>query len=324
VQFENQSRLEAALLRGGLPDERRMLAVVVAKACAKFDPKGHGEIDLTTKTPICHEPHPHSFGTIPADTAPRKQGLDVLALGKVYHPRLEGGTDTVVTVSVNRESRDLKVFGERSWYRTATGEWAAQSPLPFSLLDMSWQNSFGGLSFDEWGNDLPHSLNAEGKGFIASEHAIEGTPLPNVEDASAPIRHWQDQPNPCNLAPAPKALAFDPSPHVEALKAAPVSTFRVPDEFWNDAVKKFRFPTASPGQVISLSGMSEQPLLLTLPAQRIEAQAFVGSRNMTLPLTLDTVLFLPEARSCLLTWRASFVYEIIPREKRQVTLQAVI
>ena len=295
--------------------------MVVAKGSAELLEGGSFEFAPEIAVPVGFEPVKHQFGTIPADVVIRKRGLDVIALGKAYHPRLEGGPQCRVAVRVEEQERQLCVFGERRWYKASNGTWAVTDPQPFSLMDLTWENSFGGMSFDEWDNDMPHPLNQEGKGYIAGEEAIEGTALPNVEDPDHLIQHWQDQPRPCNIAPAPKHIAFDPTPYVAQLEAAAKDPFLLPDHIWNDAVPKFQFEGAKPGASIRLTGMSETPLTLELPSFRLHASVRVGAREASVALGIDTVLFLPEQRRCVLTWRGHFTYEFVPRELRRVVLE---
>jgi hypothetical protein len=321
LEFENRCGLQAALSRGELAGQRRTLAVIIAKGCAELRADNRFEFVPEVAVPVAFEPVKHPMGLIPADVVIRKRGLDVMALGKAYHPRMEGGRESRVAVRVDAEERQLCVFGERRWYKVPDGSWAVSEPIPFSLMDLTWEQSFGGSSFDEWGNDMPHPLNPDGKGYIASKEAVDGTALPNVEDADHLIHSWQDQPRPCNIAPAPKAISFDPTPYVAQLEAARKDPFRLPDDIWNDAVPKFQFAATKPGSQLRLTGMSETPLSFELPAFRLHAEVRLGSRQAGIALILDSVLFLPEQRRCLLTWRGHFTYEFVPRERRRVVLE---
>jgi len=321
LDFENRSEVEAALLRGDLPKNGRTQAVVVAKACGVFDVQGRMTLDFGIKVPVCFQPEPHPFGQVPADLAIVKQGLDVIALGKAYHPRIAGGGQSRVTARVGGDERQLAIFGERLWYRSLDGHWRISEPQDFSLLELTWEHSFGGVSFDAYRDDNMHPLNKDGKGFVASEEAIEDTALPNIEDPSQLITSWQDQPRPCNIAPAPKHIAFDPMPYVAEIQNAAQTPFRVPDSLWNDAVTKFRFEGVQPGAEVTLSGMSEVPLALHLPTFQLQARVALGNNESTVPLRLDTLLFFPEARRCTFSWRASFTYDFVPKQQRRVTLE---
>jgi hypothetical protein len=322
MELENNTQLEAALLRGDLPDGERTLAVVVAKASAVIDPTGRMALDLSLRTPICHEPVAHPDGQIPADLAPRKQGFDVLALGEAYHPALEGGGQSEVAVRVHDQRRTLRVFGERHWYRSHGGDWCVTPPQPFSLLSLSFLNAYGGSSFDPEGRDCPYPLNLDGKGYVACEEAIEGTPLPNLEDPEQLIQSWRDQPRPCSLAPASRQLAVDPEQLAADQQRAQQrkEPFRVPAALWNDAVPRFRFEAALPGAAVSLSGMSEEPIQGALPELQLWADVLVGVRELRVPLVLDTLLWLPAERRALFTFRGSFTYRFVPRETRRVRL----
>lgn len=320
MDFENLSGLEAALMRGDLPSEDETLAVVVAKAAGVFDAAGKMSLDLNLKVPVAMEPVPHEFGLIPGDIAIRKDGVDVLALGKAYHPELDGGPESSVVVRVGEERRELRVFGQRYWQKAADGAWEISKPKPFSLMDLTWNHSFGGRSFDEWANDVQHGLNIGGKGFIGCEDAIEDTPLPNVEDPQHLIANWQDAPRPCNIAPAPKNIAFDPMPELPALENAHKEPYQLPPAYWNDAVPKFRFHNIGAGSSIQLDGMSEVPLHAIVPSFQLRAQIEVGAHISMVTLVPDGVLFLPEARRCVFTWRGSFIYRFVPKQTRRVVL----
>lgn len=322
MDFDNRTPLEAALLRGDLPGEDKTLAVIVAKATGVFDAGGRMTLDLSIPAPICHAPLPHAGAQIPADLGICKEGLDVLALGQVYHPKLDGGAESEVVVGMGEDVRRLRVSGERRWYKSHDGHWRVSEALPFSLQRLAWSGSFGGNSFDDWGNPCPHPLNADGKGYVASEAAIDGTPLPNFEDPAHLISDWRDQPAPCNLTPAPRHLAVDAQAMAADVERAVQQgvPYTVPDSLWNDAVPLFRFRSLAPGATVSLTGMSEEPLHAAAPSLRLYADAHVGTGTLRVPLVLDTLLFLPEMRRVLFTFRGSFAYHFLPRETRRVAL----
>ncbi len=327
MELDNRTQLDAALLRGSLPgvgDEpaQETVALLVAKASGVIDARGNLRLELGLRTPVCHEPVLHPHGQLPADLALRKQGLEVLALGRVYHPELDGGGQSEVVVRLHDQQRSLRAFGERHWYRAHDGKLRISTPQPFSLLSLAWSNAFGGSSFDLEGNECPHPLNLEGKGYIACEQAVEDTPLPNLEHPEQLIQSWRDQPRPCSLSPAPRQLALAPEPLLAALAAARerAEPVRVPVELWHDAVPRFRFAAPPPGAPVELAGMSEQPLRGWLPTFQLWADARVGERQLRLPLALDTLLWLPEEQRVLFTFRASFRYRFAPRETRCVQL----
>ena len=321
MDFDNQSGLAAKLLRADLPQPDMTLAVVVAKACGVFNGLGHMRLEPELEVPFQTTNAPHPYGHIPSDLAIRKDGMDVLALGRAYHPELAGGGESRVSLSVGDETRQLRIFGERTWYRTHAGHWAISEPIPFSLLDLTWSNSFGGRSFDDFGNDVQHALNPEGKGVIGCEDAIEHTSLPNIEDPAELVCAWTDQPRPFNIAPAPKAIAIDHEQAMPATAQLKREPYRVPAELWNDAVARFRFHDVERGSLLTLAGMSEQPLHAIVPALALTARVHLGPTSSSVPLQLDTVLFLPESKRCTFTWRGAFTYRFEPRQLRSVVLQ---
>jgi hypothetical protein len=225
-----------------------------------------------------------------------------------------------VVVQVNQDRRQMNVFGDRSWYKRSDGRWAISEPEPFSLMPVTWNRSFGGKSKGEEDEEITYPLNVAGSGFVASQKAIDKTRLPNFEDPAALISSWQDQPKPCNICPAPKVLTFDYERHVEALKKTPDQTYHVPDSFWNQAIPKYRFPSIRSGDQVSVTGMSEEPLVFLVPSLHLSAAAAIGDKRSVFPLVLDTLLFLPSSSRCVFTWRACLTYEVRPRESRILTL----
>jgi hypothetical protein len=322
MKFENKTAFSAGLLRGGLPTRDTTLAVVIAKAVGVFDARGQFRLDHASSEPVRYMPEAHDLGHVPADIAIRKEGVDIMALGQAYHPDPDGGPESSVSVTVGDDARSLRVFGERTWYQRDTGEWAITEPEPFSRMDMTWAQCFGGASFDEWDNDCPHALNPLGKGFIASEDAIEDTALPNIEDPAHLIARWEDQPIPCNIAPAPKPISVDAAQMLSAVENRS-GPYKLPESIWNDAVPRFRFSSLEEGALVVLTGMSEAPLTAQVPRLSLQAHVELGAQQHSLPLTVDTLLFYPEDNRCVFTYRASFQYRFVPRQTRLVRLGAV-
>jgi hypothetical protein len=63
-------------------------------------------------------------------------------------------------------------------------------------------HAFGGKIRGEYG-ELAWPANPAGKGYCLSEATAPGTALPNIEDPRAPIRRWDDRPDPVGVAPYP-------------------------------------------------------------------------------------------------------------------------
>lgn len=324
MRFENLAPVTGKLLRSGLPQKDQMLCTVVAKSSGVFDLKGNFEMDVDTEIPYFAGPQELALGTIPGDMAIRKDGVDIMAIGYAYHPNIDGGPSSVVSVQVNRDRRMLRVFGERTWYKTTLGRWAISEPEHFSKMEMKWENSYGGEALDEWANTIVHPLNLNGKGYVFDEDDVEDTDLPNIEDADQLIQSWQDQPKPCNICPSLTAFLFEIEQHTDKILQTD-QVYKVPASFGNHAHPKFRFAAIAPGDLISLEGMCRQgKLRFEMPNICLEATISLGqSRQLTLPLILDTILFLPETRRCVFTWRKSVRYAFIPQEERVLVLRKV-
>jgi uncharacterized protein YjbI with pentapeptide repeats len=129
----------------------------------------------------------------PSDFMYFKRRADLCLVGHVHAPAGTSVTSCPVRFAVNDRARDLVVTGDRLWQRSA-GMVNVTPPVPFTSMELRYENSFGGPGFDQ---------NPVGKG--AGKHVQEGGivnwPLPNIEDPALRITHPDHKPPPAGFGP---------------------------------------------------------------------------------------------------------------------------
>ena len=140
------------------------------------------------------------YGVIEPDIPYPRTATDVIVLADARCP---GGPKvaTKVGLRVGPYEQELLVIGDRVWERSL-GAVTPSSPVPFELMPLTWAHAFGGPAQGPYG-PVQHPANPLGKGYALDAGAAVGQPLPNIEDPQAPIRAWNDRPDPVGFGPYP-------------------------------------------------------------------------------------------------------------------------
>lgn len=245
-----------------------------------------------------------------------KRFCDVILNGSAHAP---GGrpTDRVtVGLRVGSMSKSFNVVGDRYW----TFGGAAPTPSraqPFTTLPVSYDRAFGGTSGspDDPASRVTYAPNPVGVGYHRSSadlRELEGRPLPNTEEITAPI----ESPS-FSYAP----MSFGAIGRNFAHRVALAGTY---DQRWIDEVCPFLpsdfdplyFQCAPPDQLIEHPRGGEPVVLVNLtPGGRLAFELpsidmrveFTDQRcaRSERVATLDTIVIEPDAGRLLMTWRAS-------------------
>ncbi|HET6147459.1 MAG TPA: DUF2169 domain-containing protein [Polyangia bacterium] len=252
-----------------------------------------------------------------SDVALVKPGTDLVLVGDAHAPGGRTVTELDVHFGVDRWEKSVRVMGDRAWYK-AGREFRATSPLPFATMPLVYERAFGGT--DTTSPDLRQHAweprNPVGTGFRSGTAALEGHPLPNLEDPRAPIRAWTDRPAPQGFGFigrhwSPRAAFAGTYDGEWERTRAPL----LPTDFDNRY-----FQAAAPGLIATpcLHGgervrarhvSSSAPLIeVDLPGHRVAVAAHfrTGPTQLGIPLLDTLVLFAGEAQ-LVLVWRAHFV-----------------
>jgi len=148
------------------------------------------------------EPHdPEKGGSIKfeSDLAPFKPRADIALVGRAYAPGGVPAETVRVSLRVGDVSKTLLVIGDRRWKCAGRLLPAVITrPAPFTEMALIYERAFGGVD-TVGGGYCPE--NPVGRGFVVKKtrKALNGVPLPNIEDPRRRIRSWKDRPQPAGL-----------------------------------------------------------------------------------------------------------------------------
>ena len=243
------------------------------------------------------------------DLAMPKTGGEILVLGKCFAPagtEVQGGE---AFFRVGPLEKRVHVFGDRYYEPGLVGH-KRIPPAPFTQMDISWENAFGGPENDR---------NPAGKGLvpIVGADGVERVPLPNIENPNQLIASPKDQPDPAGFGP----LGFTWPPRIKNFGTFDDQWFHqqwpgLPDDFNFDyfslAPEDQRIKSYFTGdETILIQGMHpETPEIVSaLPNQR--CRLFVHQESGTdngfreLAVQLDTVYLVPHLDVGLVIWHGS-------------------
>ena len=262
--------------------------------------------------PFGEDPATSSFKYEP-EVAFFKPATDVIMNGQAHAAR-SGTTEMMVSVRVGPVQKQVRVSGERAWYRAA-GKIGATRAAAFEKMPLTYERAFGGWdrSHKDPRRHTCEPSNPVGVGHRPSGVFEEHLRLPNLESPDQPLQRLGDR-------TAPAAFGFV-SPHWQP-RAALAGTY---DERW----QKERSPllprdfdrrhlnAASPGLIAPGYLRGDEPVTVTgatpgggtlsfsLPGQPPPAVGVVlkdGTQHR-LVTNLDTVIIEPDERRVLLLWR---------------------
>ena len=131
-----------------------------------------------------------------SDVAPFKPRADIVLVGRGYVPKGALVRALDASLRVGRVRKTIRVYGNRQWQcLSRLLPDSISKPEPFSAMDLVYERAFGGI--DKEGGGFCEQ-NLIGCGFFEKKtaKALDGAPLPNLEDPNNLIRSWKDHPQP--------------------------------------------------------------------------------------------------------------------------------
>jgi hypothetical protein len=257
------------------------------------------------------------------DYAPWKPRCDVLLNGSAHAPEGRAAARVPVGIRVNGWQKTFTVVGNRVW---RAGGMSATRPEPFEAMPLSYDNAFGGP--DDFHPDASrhrsYRHNPVGRGWHSdlAPELVNGTPLPNTEESSAPVQAP-------NGRYAPMAFGAVGRGWLPRYKLA--GTY---DQNWIDNIFPFLPPDFDPGYYQSAPQDQQLPSLMGGEPVLLGNLTPDGRRSFHLPRLevpiiffrrsggreerqgrIDTLLFEPDRSRFSMVWRASLplrrnLYEI--------------
>lgn len=123
------------------------------------------------------------------DAGMPKPNAEFLVAGKCFAPGGKPVELMPVRVKVGAREKTLAVSGDRQWVFVKK-DWQISPAQPFTELDLSYANAFGGPDFER---------NPLGKGMPPADEAAP-RPLPNIFNPKSPILKPEDRPEPVGFA----------------------------------------------------------------------------------------------------------------------------
>jgi hypothetical protein len=296
-------------------------AIVVLKATFALSARGLSPADEQVDVQLAdvHFGDPASSSVrYASDVAPEKRGTDVAIVGAARAARPVTALDLDVRAGPLRKA--LRVTGDRAWERGPAGL-RASAPRAFVEMPLVWERAFGGVDASRppvevragAGRPTHDPRNPVGVGFATEvTPALEGKPLPNVEDPAAPLVEPAGAASPAGVAftsPGwlPRARAAGTLDEAWRTTRAPLLPLDFDVGFFHAAAPGLtsaqRF---SGGEVVAITSVTADgsTLAFEIPRRRFVAHVLLFGRTTPHPLALDTVLVEPDLGRVLLTYRA--------------------
>ena len=315
----NATKMQAGYTLGTEPSAREHLVVAV-KGTFAFPEKGdepslaEEQLPLVEADSFTGEPG-LSAPVHEADYAPRKPRCDVLLNGSAYAPGGKPATEVQVGLKVGALVKTFKVVGDRVW-RASDLKIGASSPEPFTVMPITYDRAFGGTD-SAHPDPAMHSAfmpNPVGRGYHKELTAefVDGTPLPNTEEVKRAVTAPDEAYRPMSFGPVGRGWepryklggTYDDTWLDEVFPFLPAD---FDDAYFQAAPADQQMDTPKGGEEVALLNLTpEGRTSFRLPNVEVPVVFFRKheGRNDTRAV-LDTLLFEPDQRRFMLTWRTS-------------------
>ncbi len=280
-----------------------------------------------------------------SEVAPFKPATDVVVIGKAHAPGGAPVPQMRVGVQVASTMKTLIVTGDRFCrYRQGAAP-IVTDPQPFVEMEIRYDRAYGGRD-EKSLPDIPfiYPRNGMGKGVVLRNvsEAVEGLPLPNVEDPQDMLtaeRLFIQEPDRWHLQPLPQGLGWRqrtwyprsallgsypafldagtvtaeeqmglvPRDHIALAKQSRLPP--MPAHFANGASFGLVFPALRGDEPVALGGLTAEGLLrFRLPGETPRIGLDIGRGEEELAVQLHTVSIQPDERDVDLVWRGAAPY----------------
>ncbi|MGA9574595.1 MAG: DUF2169 domain-containing protein [Lysobacterales bacterium] len=319
MDLVNKTRYSAALATTIIGKDL-MMASLIVKTCFSVE---NGKLK-----PLAEQRWPigqaveTEFGNFDEDSPFRKQGIDVIVLGKAYPGENGPANRASFELQVGNLHYAMDIFGDRRWVRHGDQLLASEAE-PFESIPLTWENAYGGKCPVETG-DMPYHYNPVGRGFYLSAETAENGLLPNIEDLENPVSSWQDQPEPRGVAPLSRDSSLRIMNSAEFDNdASPPELKLIKPSYYNNANPELILAEPPPaGTLVRAVGARPRggDFAFRLPNGTFHMYLQLADRSFVFPAHLETIVLLTELEQVMLGFRCCFRYPLKPLERRVAVL----
>ena len=238
------------------------------------------------------------------DAAMPKMFSEFLVYGKCFAPQGRAVSAASVTVKMAGREKTLAVTGHRRWRKLGPVQ-TITAPEPFTEMEVSYANAFGGADF---------TRNPLGKGMPVADEQLPRW-LPNIENPLKPVVFADDRPEPAGFAPLdftwPQRFSKAGTYDEKWLKTRfPGYAADMDWTIFNTAPKDQWLADFLVGdEAFEISGMHSAKPRLACSLPGCKARCFVTRKNdpalalHEIPMRAETLLLFPNAERAVLMFR---------------------
>jgi hypothetical protein len=249
------------------------------------------------------------------DLAPFKYRTDIHINATAYAPGGWPAPAWLIRARIGKLEKTLRVTGPRRWVREGS-EYSLTDPEPCREVPVRYENAFGGVFEDAWGDRRTFEENPIGKGYLPEGKAPTDVTFeaPQIESPDDPVTELGRIHKPEGFGPIRRGWlprrAFAGTYDDAWLQGRwPHTPLDFDYRFYNSAHPDLVYPGYLRGdEEVSLENLHPDGALeLRLPGYELGLVALLdtGSRAVV-PMLLDTLMIdVPEGR-LYMTWRGAF------------------
>lgn len=231
-----------------------------------------------------------------------KPGTDIILHGHAYPPNDRPVSEMLVSLKAGLLEKTLLVKGDRFFDKNMS------SPVPFSRMPLTYENTFGGVDDSIMYDGFPHTFpeNPLGTGFALKKENQRGKKAPNIE-------YVENRPNtPACFAPLPvdwmpRAKYGGTYDEKWMGGKAPLLPDDLDDRFFHCAPWDQQVPGyLKGGEPVEMHGMSPHgPLQFKLPALDLMFKTVLGRKVKEHKARLHTVILEPDTLGFSMVWHTA-------------------